>query len=248
MLKPVAARRRQAGMSIVELMVGVAIGLLIVAASSLVVSSQLFENRRLVVETQMQQDLRAAADIVTRDLRRAGTWGVGARAGVWYSGTANVNCNLFAVVSPASAPDTTVIYRYLRGSGLDGPVGFRLNGGVIEYSLQQSAGTPTGGTACAPVLTPGNWQALTDSRIVNVTTFTITPTPGPAVQLSCPKLCADGTAACWPTLQVRQFTVDIAGVSTTDNSVSRSISTTVRLRNDLVQYNDSANPTRSCPT
>ena len=62
----------QRGLSIVELMVGIAIGLIIVAAASLLMSGQLNENRRLLAETQLQQDLRAASDIITRELRRIG--------------------------------------------------------------------------------------------------------------------------------------------------------------------------------
>ena len=56
-------------------MVGVAIGLFVVAAASMLVVTQLSDNRRLTLETQVQQDLRATADIITRELRRAGHWG-----------------------------------------------------------------------------------------------------------------------------------------------------------------------------
>ena len=82
---PGRARRRQRGLSIVELMVGMAIGLFVVAAASMLVVTQLSDNRRLTLETQVQQDLRATADIITRELRRAGHWGK-ARDGVWYRG------------------------------------------------------------------------------------------------------------------------------------------------------------------
>ena len=82
---PGAWQRRQRGLSIVELMVGVAIGLFVVAAASMLVVTQLSDNRRLTLETQVQQDLRATADIITRELRRAGHWGK-ARDGVWYRG------------------------------------------------------------------------------------------------------------------------------------------------------------------
>ena len=43
-----AGRRAQLGMTIVELMVGVAIGLIIVAAASLLMTNQVVENRRLL--------------------------------------------------------------------------------------------------------------------------------------------------------------------------------------------------------
>ena len=59
------------GLSLIELMVGIAVGLFIVAAATVLVSGQLGENRRLMLDTQLQQDLRATADIITRELRRA---------------------------------------------------------------------------------------------------------------------------------------------------------------------------------
>ena len=54
------------------MMVGIAIGLFIVAGAVALVATQLGENRRMLLETQVQQDLRAAADIITRELRRGG--------------------------------------------------------------------------------------------------------------------------------------------------------------------------------
>ena len=69
-----SARGRMRGLSLVELMVGVAVGLFVVAAAALMASGQLSDNRRLLLETQLQQDLRATVDIVTRELRRTGYW------------------------------------------------------------------------------------------------------------------------------------------------------------------------------
>ena len=103
------ARRRhvrslQAGLSIVELMVGVAIGLVIVAAAALLMTGQLVENRRLLVETQLQQDLRGAADIITRELRRAGTGqDTEALDTIWYAGTPEVRYNSKAAALSVSS-------------------------------------------------------------------------------------------------------------------------------------------------
>ena len=62
------------GLSIVELMIGIAIGLFIVAGATLMLTTQLGDNRRLLLEAQIQQDMRAAADMISRDIRRAGYW------------------------------------------------------------------------------------------------------------------------------------------------------------------------------
>ena len=228
--------RRQRGLSLVELMVGITVGLFVVAAAATLVSLQLNDNRHLTLETQVQQDLRASADIIARDLRRAGIWSTanGAQQVVWRVGdnaTSALNPNL--EVSPTAAGVTTneVDYRLSR-LGSTGPWGVRLQNGVIE------------------VLYVGieNWQPLTDPTTMKVTRFDVTPQNQPPIQLACQKQCASGPAqACWPTLEVRAFQIDIEAVATSDASVRRSLKQLVHLRNDAIMFHDPADPTRSCP-
>jgi prepilin peptidase dependent protein B len=65
-------RRTQQGLTLVELMVGMAIGLMLTAIALLAMSQHLRENHRLLVEARLTQDLQAMMDLVSRDLRRAG--------------------------------------------------------------------------------------------------------------------------------------------------------------------------------
>ncbi|MBX3618788.1 MAG: hypothetical protein KF891_02175 [Rhizobacter sp.] len=65
-------RHRHTDFSLVELMVGMAIGLVIVSVALLAWVHHLRENRLLLLDTRLMQDLRTAADLVSRDLRRAG--------------------------------------------------------------------------------------------------------------------------------------------------------------------------------
>ena len=233
-VKQSAARRpqRQRGLSIVELMVGVAVGLFVVAAASMLVATQLSDNRRLTLETQVQQDLRAAADIITRELRRSGHWAK-ARDGVAYPGNAAVVrlSPYSAVEKAASSPFTdgntssTVLLSYSRSGDealennwvdTNEELGFRLTGGVIETRLGN-----------------GGWQDLTDSATLNVTRFELTMNEQP-IALECTKPCAGGGTACYPQLVVRDITLAITGQATHDSSVQRSLRSNVRLRNDLV--------------
>ena len=78
------------GTSIVELLIGIAIGLFIAAGATLLLTSQIGDTRRLLLEAQVQQDLRAAADLMSRDLRRAGYWGNAYRH-VWAQTAADVS-------------------------------------------------------------------------------------------------------------------------------------------------------------
>lgn len=220
----------QRGLSLVELMVGIAIGLIVVAAASLVVSTQLSDNRRLLLETQLQQDLRASADIITRELRRSGYWNV-AQRGVWYDDDPDptVLANAFAPVTPASGVATQVDFRYMRRPGDQGPFGFKLEGGAIKSYL---------GAA---------WQQLTDAQVMLVTAFNVTSDDPQSFQLTCPRLCADGTQDCWPVLTMRNLRVDITAQSRSDPSVQRTLTARSRVRNDLVQFNDPIDPTKVCP-
>jgi type IV pilus assembly protein PilW len=217
-------------MSLIELMVGITIGLFVVAAAAMLVGSQLSENRRLLLETQLQQDLRSSADIIARELRRAGFWSQ-SEQGVWTPTVAPLP-NPFATVSMPVA--TEVDYTYRRGPGQEGPYGFRLN--AVTNTVQT-------------LLAAGGWQDLTDPRTLRVTGLTITPNNATPIVLPCPKDCPGpgGPQACWPSLVVRQYTVAITAQAVHDAAIQRTLQTTVRLRNDQVRFNDPLNPTQYCP-
>lgn len=225
-------RARQRGLSIVELMVGVAVGLFVVSAATLVVSSQLTGNRRLLLDTQLQQDLRVAADVITRDLRRAGALlDPSARRLYWYpqatAVTAVATSNAQSITLTGA---TQVVYKYQRDSlGGTKVYGFRLNG----TRLQSQAA--------------GSWQDLTDDTVMRVTAFSITPDNGPVTVVPCPNDCPGGGQACWPTTQVRRYVVSITAQAANDATITRSIHTRVRVANDLVT-NNTGSTTAICPT
>ncbi|MBX3602878.1 MAG: prepilin-type N-terminal cleavage/methylation domain-containing protein [Rubrivivax sp.] len=225
MLTPRSRARRpvrtQRGLSLVELMVGVAVGLVIVAGAALLVASQLGENRRLLLETQVQQDLRATADIVTRELRRGG-----ARSEVWNliwlpdTPTALPVENMFADID-LSDPNVVVHYAYDRGGvPADNFYRYLLTNQTIRSQI--GAGSP---------------QDVTDRNTLRITAFTVQRIPLPAAQLACPNLCPDGTQDCWPTLQLEDLEVTISGQAANDPAVSRTVTSRVRLRNDAVRFN-----------
>ncbi len=239
-------RRAQRGLSLVELMVGIAIGLVVVAGATLVASSQISDTRRLLLETQLQQDLRAAADIITRELRRAGSNAYSNQAldAVWLPTNPNLTgaSNPYATLgygSMSGTPSDAIDYSYYRTSGATGNFGFKLASGTIEFNLD--------GTG---------WQALTDARVLRVTAFTVTQNDGPEVQLPCPRDCpisSGGGTSCFPTWQTRELVVDIAGVAVADPTVQRSIRTVTKLRNDRRKINLSplplypGGPINGCP-
>jgi hypothetical protein len=138
-----------------------------------------------------------------------------------------------------------VIYSYYRSAGVAGGLpgvppgglpaeaggfGFRLRDGTIEYNLSGAAGA---------------WQALTDSRVLRVTTFTVTENNGPAIALACHKECPPSAPSCTPPVwQTRELVVDIEGEAVADPAVRRSIRTATKLRNDVLKP---GSPFTLCP-
>jgi type II secretory pathway component PulJ len=219
-------RVRARGLSLVELMVGVTIGLFVVAAASMLVGTQLGENRKLVLETQLQQDLRATADIIARELRRSGVadqpWTYIA------SETGQANYSTQSELS-LSAGNSQVNFRYDRNNR--GIWGFQLSSaGAIRTLVAATAASAAAGEA-------GGWQELTDPETMRVTNFQITPHVAPMQVLPCPKLCpGTNDTDCWPRVFVRSYTVTIEARSPRASEVMRSLQSEVRLRNDRVQF------------
>ena len=212
----------------VELLVGLAVGLFIAAAGVTLMAGNLRENRALMLESRLMQDLRTASDIITRDLRRAGYW-AGAVAAVQVPVGMAAPANPYVAVTPSAAASDAVSFAFSRDAtenhSLDSneQFGFRLRRGVIEMQLGS-----------------GNWQALTDANTVVVSEFRVVPSVQD-IDLSnqCTRACVAGDASCPPRQQVRSLSVSIAARSSADARVQRSLNSSVRLRNDSI--------TGSCP-
>jgi len=209
------------GFTIIELMVGIALALLIAAAGTLLLSSHVGENRRLLLEARLTQDLRTAADLITRQMRRAGHWGAASTLGLW-SADANPLPNPYAALTPDAGTTNTIALRYSldarENSTVDDneQVGFRLRSGVLEAQLGDR-----------------NWQALTDASTLVVTLFRLQPNVQTvALEATCP--CAAMAPCAPPQVQVRSVEIEIAARATSDASVLRTVRSTVRLRNDHV--------------
>lgn len=232
-------RRRQRGITLVELMVGITVGMFVVAATTMLASSQLGSNRRLITETQLQQDIRATADIITRDIRRAGAVGLRATDSAIYiwtpaNGTTPANDAQPNGLSSLVLGASSIEFQAQRSLGSAGPYGYKLQDGAIKTQLTDEYGAPAG------------WQTLTDTNIINVTQFDITTADQADIAIPCAKLCADGTQNCWPVLKVRSIVVQITAKAVNDPSVVRSVRSVAHLQNDQVNFNMSPS-SAACP-
>jgi type IV pilus assembly protein PilW len=254
-----ARRAAQRGLSIVELMVGITIALFILAGATLVLTTQLDSNRRLLLEAQLQQDLRTTADMISRDVRRAGYWGK-AYCSIWpaaapasseESAKDPANCsqpNPYTRIVPdaAPAPDGTTQLVYDRSTDFEGGAPYNTDDGAVDggdatrprervgFRLNQTTG------AIEYMVGANNWQALTDAAVMQVTQFRMVLNrrvlPAPCADADCPKgpQC-DGLMS----VQSRDLTITIVAQAVHDARVQRSVSENVRLRNSL--------PVEQCP-
>ena len=216
------ARRRERGLSLVELLVGAVVGLIVVAAAGSVVAAQQGAARRVQLEARLTQDLRGAAELVSRDLRRAGHWAAAASA--VRRGDEPILVNPHAQITAASGPAAVVARSFSTGAGDAASVddgerfGFRLRNGAIEVQLGAR-----------------NWQALSDPGTVVVTAFSIEPRVDEAdLATFCAQPCSAGSTTCPPRQQVRSYAIGVAGRSAVDAIVTRELRSVVRGRNDVV--------------
>ncbi len=201
-MKPGASAHRR-GFTLVELLVGLAAGSLVLVAALWAVGTHLALQRRQQLAMQLDQELRAASELMTRSLRRAGFW--------WGAESVPAAPNPYADWSVSSGPDagsTAVRLAHAHPHRAedaertrDEEQGFRVRAGVLETQLGE-----------------GNWQALTDPRLLRITRLDLAPRLEPA--------CPAG-------LVVRSLDITVQAQAVTDASVRRQWSSTVRLRNDV---------------
>jgi Tfp pilus assembly protein PilW len=70
----------QRGLSLIELMIGLAMGLFLVAGVIGIFSTTLSDQTANLKSTRLNQELRTALDVMVRDIRRAGYWSLATSA------------------------------------------------------------------------------------------------------------------------------------------------------------------------
>jgi len=240
----VLTRRAQRGLSLVELMVGITVGLIVTAGASMVAVNQINEHRRLMLETQIQQDLRTAADLIQQDIRRAGFRGM-TGLGVWAPASgvgtaqevpaAEPNANSYAPIV-VSEDQRGMSYSYARlvdSSNKDAPLsnehfGVQFQNGVLYLQVGIVNDKP-------------NWQPITDPDTIEILSFTVKPvTELVALADFCDKVCTGTGCGAGPQQEVRRIDITLRGRAKHDSKVSRTLSASERLRSD--------NITGTCPT
>lgn len=225
------------GFSLIEVLLALALGLLLVGSVVSGVIAHIGEQRRLLAQARLSQDLRAVMDLASRDLRRAGHWGLAERGAPAEPGRLP-EPNPYTGLHPAAGATAAAVgHAYSRDAEENGVVdanerfGLRLNGntGALEWRVSGAALAPGSGD---------QWQAVTDPALLRVTELEIRHEADRVDLLAqCPSdHCADpADPDCPPRLLIHRVTLTIEASDVRDPTVRRRLRNTLRLRNEELQ-------------
>lgn len=253
-------RNHSRGLSLVELMIALAIGLIVVGAVLAFTLSSLTANSEYVQSTRLSQELRNSMDFISRELRRAGY----DQSQLGSIAASSINVPVVPRFSPIHIENDAdddgdsiddegcVIYAYDRAGGTSGTVDLA-NGeirairramrevdgvdvGVLEVAESASGVTPSC-TGAAPDYTSypascssAGWCPLSDPRLIDITALTF-DTSGYITQAV--------TATSTP-VTMREIGIDLQGQlrQSADGTFTRGIRSTVKVRADCLAASD----------
>jgi len=217
--------RRQAGATLIEAMISLALSLVVTTAMVTLMGNSMGSATRIIEMSQLTDELRNAMSMMSRDIRRANYT---SNAIYCY---ANSDCGIsggpaeqFADIAITNG--SCFVFGLDRNwdgnAGNDGPGAFRRvdSGGVGVIEMWVGDGAPNCGAA------DGDWLPVTDPDFVDIIVFNIDD----ASSFSQDLVEEDGTTI---TQRSRQVQMQIEGQLTLDNTIRRRIEDTIKVRNDL---------------
>lgn len=177
---------RQRGLTIIELIIGMSVGLLVVGGAITMYVQAIRASNDTLRSSKLNQEVSALMSVIVNDVRRAGFWG--------NVGLGNYNANPFSQTGAtvltvlndmannadqgALGQGSCLVYAYdatYLGGNVPGTLettdlfGFRLNGTVVQ--MRQTGvvdGVACVGGTCNSC-TNGNWQNVTDPNLIEIT-------------------------------------------------------------------------------
>jgi prepilin peptidase dependent protein B len=254
-------KSRQTGLSLVELMVGLVVGLIVVAGASAMYVTTVRGQAYGLRAAKLNQDLRATMSVIASDMRRSGYWAGAIVAGSPPTFPPNPYSSVGGTQTVLTVPagGTCVMYAYDADADASNPVeagevfGFRLNVDVVEMLEVDTVAGPTVTSNCAA----GTWSGITsnDTVVIDALTFSTTgsqcmnATKGISWQVTADSVlapCAEtavnvnmnGTGVhAAPDggdllTEVMQVTVSLTGHHSSDATMASTITETVHLANN----------------
>ncbi|MFC6670995.1 prepilin-type N-terminal cleavage/methylation domain-containing protein [Marinobacterium aestuariivivens] len=213
----------QQGVSLIELMIAMVLGLLVSAIVIGMFSSTVGSTRQAVSAMRLNQELRTVMDMMVRDIRRSGYWAGDSVASNPHASVIQAGLPVNVFTSPKSADANSCVvlsydYDADQSATIEHLMGYRLDDaeGAVEV-LWASSSSLTSNVDCT-VLNSTNWENLTDREAVDITGLVFTPLP---------------SAASFASATVRSIQITLTGQSKSDSKLVRQLIEEVRVRNDL---------------
>jgi prepilin peptidase dependent protein B len=181
--------KRQAGLTFVEVLVGLAVGVIVIGGGLSIYASSVRSGSETLLASKLNQELGALMLVMTNDIRRAGYWAtaIANRAdqnpfNLPGSTALAVVDNMVAdAIQPPTGQGSCITYAY-DATYIPGNIGgtlesndlfgFRLNGTTVQ--MRQSGmvdGTDCVGGSCN-TCTNGVWMDVTDPNVIEITQLT----------------------------------------------------------------------------
>ncbi len=237
--------KKQTGFTLIEIMIALVLGLIVLSATIGVYITTVKGSTDTINSARLNHDLESVMSLMVNDLRRSGYWG-GARTG------ADSSTNPFTIgAANIQTPSAScILYTYDGGSGVTGGVnhdsnglvdadeyyGFQLTGGAITM---RTTGTTTANCA------DGNWETMTiDSggQSLNITALTFTTaykclnvSTSTPYSTTCAAVATAGNLVIeQKASESRQFNIVLTGQLVNDTTVTKTLTSTVKVRNDRI--------------
>ena len=221
MLGDSTARTRQAGFTLIELMVGMLVGFIVLSAVIYALISSIRSSSDLLNMTRLDVEMSSLGDVLVGELRRTG----------YVAGAANDTNPFYLEATKDLVVDSSscVLYSYdANGNGSidnDEFKGFAFVSGAIWFRTQSTSASYESCTL------NNDWKALTDSDFMTISSFSVVSSAECVTSVS-GATCSAGTSG--KAVRVRALEISVAASVARDTEIWSQFSETVRLPNNLV--------------
>ena len=252
---------RQRGLTVIELIIGLAVGLLVVGGAITMYVQAIQSSNDTLRSSKLNQEISALMSVIVNDTRRAGYWSnVGFANGSQnpFSQEGGTVLTVFDDMGSNTAQGprgqgSCIVYAYdatYLGGNVAGTLevtdlfGFRLNGTVVQM---RQTGDINDAANCAN----GVWQNVTDPNLIEITALTFDLGNSQCLNATEPDgedndtdgtIDDDDEADCYvdipangsgeATAETRELVVTVSGQLANDTSTRMTATQTIRVRND----------------
>ncbi len=235
--------KKQKGFTLIEIMLSLLLGIIVIGGALSIYILTIKGSSDTVKSARLNYDRDFAMQFMINDIRRAGYWG-GAVAGSVATDNPFINTTAtnIQLLDPIVILGTTfyrcILYTY--DADADAAVnngeffGFKLDSNTIKSS---SADTVDAVANCGA--TDSRWMDILDSDQIEITSLTFSNSNYKCLNTSTSpdQLCSTGISIGDMAVETRQIDITLIGRVKNDNSVTKTLTGTVKVRNNRIYVN-----------